>query len=123
MVIGMNQGLSQMFDHTMTAVSEEIFGRVVVAMKFKDEKEAIKLANDTIYGLGSAVWTKDQARATRVANEIKAGIVMIKALCRLFRVHRSGAINNLVLTANCALKHLIYTQRQRVFCPTTEHAL
>ena len=36
-------------------------------MKFKDEKEAINLANDTEFGLGSAIWTKDGARATRVA--------------------------------------------------------
>lgn len=64
-------------DHSMKVVNEEIFGPVVVIMKFKDEKEAIKLANDSEFGLGSAVWTKDGARATRVANQIKAGIVMV----------------------------------------------
>jgi aldehyde dehydrogenase (NAD+) len=64
-------------NHDMTVVKEEIFGPVVVVMKFKDEKEAIKLANDTEFGLGSAVWTKDGARATRVANAIEAGIVMV----------------------------------------------
>jgi aldehyde dehydrogenase (NAD+) len=64
-------------NHNMTVVKEEIFGPVVVVMKFKDEKEAIKLANDTEFGLGSAVWTKDGARGTRVANQIEAGIVMI----------------------------------------------
>lgn len=61
----------------MTAVKEEIFGPVVVVSKFKDEKEAIKLANDTEFGLASAIWSKDGARATRVANEIQAGIVML----------------------------------------------
>jgi aldehyde dehydrogenase (NAD+) len=64
-------------NHSMKVVQEEIFGPVVVVMKFKDEKEAIKLANDTEFGLGSAVWTKDGARATRVANQIEAGIVMV----------------------------------------------
>ncbi|MGG1400897.1 aldehyde dehydrogenase family protein [Bacillus salipaludis] len=64
-------------NHDMTVVKEEIFGPVVVVMKFKDEKEAIKLANDTEFGLGSAVWSKDGARATRVAKQIEAGIVMI----------------------------------------------
>lgn len=64
-------------NHDMKAVREEIFGPVVVIMKFKDEKEAIRLANDTEYGLGSAIWSKDGARATRVANQIQAGIVMI----------------------------------------------
>lgn len=63
--------------HDMKAVQEEIFGPVVVVMKFKDEKEAVRLANDTEFGLGSAIWTKDGARATRIANQIKAGIVMI----------------------------------------------
>lgn len=64
-------------DHNMTVVKEEIFGPVVVIMKFKDEKEAIMLANDTEFGLGSAVWSKDGARATRVAKQIEAGIVMV----------------------------------------------
>lgn len=64
-------------NHTMKIVKEEIFGPVVVVMPFKDEKEAVALANDTEYGLGSAVWTKDQGRATRVANQIQAGIVMV----------------------------------------------
>ena len=64
-------------NHDMKVVKEEIFGPVVVVMKFKDEKEAIRLANDTEFGLGSAIWTKDGARATRVANQIQAGIVMI----------------------------------------------
>ncbi|MEK4027910.1 MULTISPECIES: aldehyde dehydrogenase family protein [Bacillaceae] len=64
-------------NHDMKVVKEEIFGPVVVVMKFKDEKEAIRLANDTEFGLGSAIWTKDGARATRVANQIQAGIVMV----------------------------------------------
>ncbi|WP_079508548.1 aldehyde dehydrogenase family protein [Mesobacillus jeotgali] len=63
--------------HSMKAVKEEIFGPVVVVMKFKDEKEAVKLANDSEYGLGSAIWTKDYGRATRVSKLIQAGIVMI----------------------------------------------
>ena len=55
----------------MKVVKEEIFGPVVVVMKFKDEKEAIRLANDTEFGLGSAIWTKDGARAQRVADKFK----------------------------------------------------
>ncbi|MFD2923086.1 aldehyde dehydrogenase family protein [Halobacillus naozhouensis] len=61
----------------MKAVKEEIFGPVVVVEKFTDEKDVIKRANDTEYGLGSAVWTTNQGRATRVSHQIEAGIVMV----------------------------------------------
>ncbi|WP_042347511.1 aldehyde dehydrogenase family protein [Bacillus massiliigorillae] len=64
-------------NHEMKVVQEEIFGPVVVIMPFKDEKEAVKLANDSEFGLGSALWSKDAARTTRVANQIQAGIVMV----------------------------------------------
>lgn len=58
---------------------EEVFGPVVVVMKFSNEKEAIELANDSIYGLASAVWTTNQAKANRVAAKINAGIVTINS--------------------------------------------
>ncbi|MGA9173369.1 MAG: aldehyde dehydrogenase family protein [Thermoactinomyces sp.] len=61
----------------MRVAQEEIFGPVVVVIKFKDEKEAVKLANETVYGLAAAVWTRDFARAHRVASQLKAGVVMI----------------------------------------------
>lgn len=63
----------------MRVVQEEIFGPVVVLSKFSNEKEAIALANDSDFGLASSVWSKDSARATRVANQIQAGIVMINS--------------------------------------------
>jgi aldehyde dehydrogenase (NAD+) len=66
-------------NHNMKVVKEEIFGPVVVVMKFSDEKEVIKLANDSEYGLGSAIWTKDHGRALRVAKQIQAGIVMVNS--------------------------------------------
>lgn len=61
----------------MRIAQEEVFGPVVVVMTFKDEKEALQLANDTQFGLGSAVWTKDNGRAARVSKGIQAGIVMV----------------------------------------------
>jgi acyl-CoA reductase-like NAD-dependent aldehyde dehydrogenase len=62
-----------------TIYREEVFGPVLAALTFTDEDEAIKLANDTPYGLAAAVWTKDVHRAHRVAARIKAGSVWINA--------------------------------------------
>lgn len=61
----------------MKVAQEEIFGPVIVMIKFEDEKQAVALANDTIYGLAASVWTKDFGRAHRVAGQLKAGVVMI----------------------------------------------
>ncbi|HWE32647.1 MAG TPA: aldehyde dehydrogenase family protein [Solirubrobacteraceae bacterium] len=61
------------------AVREEIFGPVATVIPFRDEEEAIRLANDTIYGLSGSIWTRDGARALRVARAIDAGVLSINS--------------------------------------------
>ena len=64
-------------DHTMTIMREETFGPVLPVMIFKTEDEAIRLANDSVFGLTASVWTKDARRGRRIAERIEAGTVMV----------------------------------------------
>lgn len=57
----------------MRVAQEEIFGPVACVIKFKDEEDVIKMANDSVYGLGGAVWTRDINRAVRVSRAIETG--------------------------------------------------
>jgi aldehyde dehydrogenase len=61
----------------MRVFQEEIFGPVVSVTTFKDEAEALAIANDTLYGLGAGLWTRDNGRVFRVGREIKAGRVWV----------------------------------------------
>jgi len=61
----------------MKVVREEIFGPVVTAIPFSDPDEVVKFANDTIYGLASAVWTRDIGKAHRIAAKLRAGTVWL----------------------------------------------
>ena len=61
----------------MTIAQEEIFGPVLSIIPYKDEEDAIRIANDTVYGLAGAVWSRDESRAQRVARRIRAGQVEV----------------------------------------------
>ncbi|WP_134704250.1 aldehyde dehydrogenase [Ammoniphilus sp. YIM 78166] len=64
-------------DNKMRVAQEEIFGPVLVVIPFKTEEEAIRIANDSIYGLAGVVWTNDLRRAHRVASRINSGLLWI----------------------------------------------
>jgi acyl-CoA reductase-like NAD-dependent aldehyde dehydrogenase len=58
---------------------EEVFGPVVAVIPFEDEADAIRIANDTPYGLSGSIWTRDGARALRVARAVEAGVLSVNA--------------------------------------------
>ncbi|MGE4248606.1 MAG: aldehyde dehydrogenase [Parvibaculaceae bacterium] len=65
--------------NSMRIAQEEIFGPVVATITFKDDEEAVKIANDTIYGLQASLWTRDITRAHKVARSLRAGTVNINS--------------------------------------------
>jgi succinate-semialdehyde dehydrogenase/glutarate-semialdehyde dehydrogenase len=64
----------------MAAFKEETFGPVAAVIHARDEADAIRLANDSPFGLGGAVWTRDTARGERVAAQIESGAVFINGM-------------------------------------------
>lgn len=70
-------------DNKMRIAQEEIFGPVLSVIPFKNDDEAVKIANDTVYGLAGAVWSRDIARAERVAARIKTGTLWVNDYCNL----------------------------------------
>jgi (Z)-2-((N-methylformamido)methylene)-5-hydroxybutyrolactone dehydrogenase len=64
-------------NNRMRIAQEEVFGPILSIIKFKDEDDAVALANDVRFGLGSGVWTKDIGRSIRVAERLQAGMVWV----------------------------------------------
>ncbi len=64
-------------DHTMEAMTEETFGPTLPIMKVADAQEAVRLANDSPYGLAASVWSKDVARGEAIARQVEAGAVCV----------------------------------------------
>jgi succinate-semialdehyde dehydrogenase/glutarate-semialdehyde dehydrogenase len=69
-------------DKGMPAFDEETFGPVAAVVRAKDETDAVRLANDSSFGLGASLWTRDRARGERLAAEIEAGAVFVNGLVK-----------------------------------------
>jgi len=84
----------------MRIVREEIFGPVGVVIKFDDEEDVVRQANDTVYGLAAAVFTQDITRAIRVAHSLQAGTAWVCGLVLLLAVFQSADVGDVQI--NCA---------------------
>jgi betaine-aldehyde dehydrogenase len=67
-------------DNTTRIAREEIFGPVVACIPFKDEADALRIANDTPYGLAAAVWSRDIFKCLRMVKALRAGIVWVNTM-------------------------------------------
>jgi acyl-CoA reductase-like NAD-dependent aldehyde dehydrogenase len=73
-------------DHSMLVMREETFGPVLPIMTFDSDEEAIRLTNDSDYGLAASIWTKNQSRGEAIARRIQAGTVMINDAISCFGI-------------------------------------
>ena len=104
----------------MKIVREEIFGPVITVMPFKDESEAVTMANDSLYGLSGSIWTRDIARALRVARAVQTGNLSINTGSSVHLEAPFGGVKRSGLGRELGLQVLDhYTEWKTVFIDIT----
>ena len=108
----------------MRVFQEEIFGPVLAVTTFRDEAEALSIANDTLYGLGAGVWTRDGNRASRMSRGIQAGRIWVNCYHQYpagaaFGGYKMSGIGR----ENHAMMLDIYSQTKAVLVSTDENKL
>ena len=95
---------------------EEVFGPVLVALDFDTEDEALRLANDTEYGLAAGVWTRDTERARRVSGGIDAGTVWVNEYHLLSAAAPRGGFKKSGIGRELGVEGMLeFTQTRHVF--------
>jgi acyl-CoA reductase-like NAD-dependent aldehyde dehydrogenase len=104
----------------MRIVREEIFGPVVTVIPFGDEAEAIRLANDTPYGLSGSIWSRDIGRALRVAKGVKAGVLSVNSNASVHTEAPFGGYKMSGMGRELGMHALeLYTELKNVFVDLT----
>ena len=105
----------------MRIAREEIFGPVVAVLPFRDETEAVALANDSIYGLSGSLWTRDAKRALRVARAIETGVISVNASRSVFLESPFGGVKRSGLGRELGVEALEgYTELKSIYFETEE---
>jgi acyl-CoA reductase-like NAD-dependent aldehyde dehydrogenase len=107
----------------MTVSREEIFGPVVSVITFRDEDDAIRIANDTRYGLSGSVWTRDGARQLRVARALRTGSVSVNSNSSVFPQAPFGGYKQSGVGKELGLEGLLNnTELKTVFLSTERYS-
>jgi betaine-aldehyde dehydrogenase len=108
---------------SMRIAREEIFGPVVSILPFRDEADAVRLANDSIYGLSGSLWTRDLKRALRVARAVETGVLSVNSSRSVFLEAPFGGVKRSGLGRELGMAALeAYTELKSVYFETEEGA-
>ena len=111
-------------DQDLKIVDTELFGPVLSVIRFKDEAEAIRLANDTKHGLAAGIFTRDSARSLRVSRMVKAGIVWVNTYRVISPIAEFGGMKNSGYGRESGFQAVMdYTRPKTIWMNTSDEPL